>query len=237
VKDAGGQELAFVYYEEEPGRRTAAKLMTQDGARRIAVNIAKLPNRLGPYRRGTLAGARMSRCAKATHTHKAARVEGFPEELAETALWFGGFELRSIIRRSTIAPRGCAKVDVSMRAGALAIVLMATASICGCTSESVPSWAIAAANSPVMSRRVLQHVNPTHASSSDSMGSIMVGSTAGPPNSKGRRIFDTSQPTDLAATSSAPSKEGDIKSLMKEWIRHDQEEDKRIDATINLCRC
>ena len=43
VNDANGQALAYVYYEEEPGRRTAAKLMTQDEARRIAVNIAKLP--------------------------------------------------------------------------------------------------------------------------------------------------------------------------------------------------
>ena len=43
VSDANGQALAYVYYEEEPGRRTAAKLMTQDEARRIAVNIAKLP--------------------------------------------------------------------------------------------------------------------------------------------------------------------------------------------------
>ena len=35
--------LASVYYEEEPGRRSAAKLMTQDEARRIAAYIAKLP--------------------------------------------------------------------------------------------------------------------------------------------------------------------------------------------------
>ena len=34
VSDANGQALAYVYYEEEPGRRTAAKLMTQDEARR-----------------------------------------------------------------------------------------------------------------------------------------------------------------------------------------------------------
>jgi hypothetical protein len=46
VKDANGQDIAFVYYEEEPGRRAAAKLMTQDEARRIAANIAKLPDLL-----------------------------------------------------------------------------------------------------------------------------------------------------------------------------------------------
>jgi len=39
---ASGQKLAFVYFEEEPGRRSAAKLLTKDEARRIAANIAKL---------------------------------------------------------------------------------------------------------------------------------------------------------------------------------------------------
>ena len=37
-----GSRLAYLYYKEEPGRRSAAKLLT-DEAQRIAVNIAKLP--------------------------------------------------------------------------------------------------------------------------------------------------------------------------------------------------
>jgi hypothetical protein len=43
VPDANGHALAYVYFEEEPGRRAAAKLLTGDGARHMAANIAKLP--------------------------------------------------------------------------------------------------------------------------------------------------------------------------------------------------
>jgi hypothetical protein len=46
VKDANGANIAYVYYERERGRRTAANLMTRDEARRIAANIAKLPGYL-----------------------------------------------------------------------------------------------------------------------------------------------------------------------------------------------
>ena len=46
VKDANGANVAYVYYEEERGRRTDANLMTKDEARRIAANIVKLPELL-----------------------------------------------------------------------------------------------------------------------------------------------------------------------------------------------
>jgi len=46
VRDRTGQALAHVYFENEPGRRTAANLLTKDEARRIAANSAKLPGML-----------------------------------------------------------------------------------------------------------------------------------------------------------------------------------------------
>jgi hypothetical protein len=41
VLDHDGQQLAYVYYEDEAGRRSAAKLLKKDEPRRIVAKMLK----------------------------------------------------------------------------------------------------------------------------------------------------------------------------------------------------
>ena len=45
--DANGQSLAYVYSRDNPNDAHMAKVLTEDEARRVANNIAKLPSLLG----------------------------------------------------------------------------------------------------------------------------------------------------------------------------------------------
>jgi hypothetical protein len=51
VSNAKGYPLAYVYHEDEPGRRTVTRRLTREDARKLATQIARLPELLDELRR------------------------------------------------------------------------------------------------------------------------------------------------------------------------------------------
>jgi hypothetical protein len=47
VRDANGQALAYLYSRENDAEAQQAKMLTADEARRIAMNVARLPELVG----------------------------------------------------------------------------------------------------------------------------------------------------------------------------------------------
>jgi hypothetical protein len=135
-----------------------------------------------------------------------------------------------------------------MRSGVLAILLLTAVVVCGCTSNAVPPpWAMAAAKSDAIREHVSQSRARVHVSRKDLGDSIIVGSrvtqfnvddaSTGRLSSRNHGLYNSSSGTALAADSSTPSKDRDIRSVIKEWDRRDKAEDGQIDAALTICHC
>jgi hypothetical protein len=98
IADATEQALAYVYFEDEPGRRRTMKRLTPDEARRIAVNIARLPS---------CCGQELNRCSSLARTSSLSSPLWTSRSMGKS----GGFRHRTLQRvmicRDAISSQCC----------------------------------------------------------------------------------------------------------------------------------
>jgi len=94
VRDHDGQQLACVYFEDEPGRRSAAKLLTKDETRQIVSNLLTTVQLwltdAALYR---VTGRAAVRCVPSSTNGTFCRARSFPLEPSSRAAWPMGHEI------------------------------------------------------------------------------------------------------------------------------------------------
>jgi hypothetical protein len=114
VRDGNNFPVAYVYFESEPGRRAAAKLMTKDEARKIANGIAKLPSccdqakNKSPLYAARLNGGRIGGLGQRLPVTSNNSDTGYlvPEKLAECEAFPPSLGARPALRRLPPVPAG-----------------------------------------------------------------------------------------------------------------------------------
>ena len=106
VRDHDGQQLACAYFEDEPGRRSAAKLLTKDETRQIVATFLTTVQYMGYRRRPVSCNRAGSRSVcSILHQRDLCRARSFPLEPSSP----GGIHSMFVVaRRNLVAHRNLA---------------------------------------------------------------------------------------------------------------------------------
>jgi hypothetical protein len=130
-----------------------------------------------------------------------------------------------------------------MRAVFASVMLVAATALCGCASDQVPSWAIAAAQSQYRPARF----GAKHDSRETSVKTRVVRPalenlqvtdiTTDIKKTDTKLVPTVRRPPDQKQTANVPSKYKDLAVRLQQWDRRQEEENRRINMAIAICRC
>ena len=112
-----------------------------------------------------------------------------------------------------------------MRVVSFGALFLAASALLGCSSPSIPSWAVA--NRYPSEKHLVERVRPkiTPVASHDA-------------ESGGRKIDDTKiLKVDDPASADSMLSEGDPRKALRELDRRQAEESRKLDAVLAICRC